>query len=114
MKKFLSVMLLIFAIIFVGAQKVSAYDNYIGTYHTGYSAYIMTETIWYNTYYPADATKVSCTIRACKGNSTIYITYNYWKDYNTWYYSNSQGYSGYIDSSANISRKALYYILSRN
>lgn len=113
MKKIL--MALIFAVcIFSIQSKVFAYDDYIGVYHTGYNAYIMTETIRYNTYYPADSTKVSCTIKAISGNDVIYISYDYWKDYdNYWHYSNSQGYSGYIDSSANISRKALYYILGR-
>ena len=113
-KKILAVTFFSIIIFFSAQNKVEAYEDYIGTYHTGYEAYIMTEKIWFNTYYPADATKVSCTIKAYKGRSILYITYDYWKDYNnSWHYSNSQGYSGYVDSSANISRKALYYVLSR-
>ena len=112
MKKIIFAMLI--TVLIQAANTCSAYDNYLGDYHTGYHAYIMTETINYNSYYPADATRASCTIKTINGNDTIYIDYNYWKDYNNlWRYSNSQGYSGYIDSSANISRKALYYILGR-
>ena len=115
MKKFLSILILSAILILSVNEKVFAYDDYIGVYHTGYNAYIMTETIRYNSSYPADATKVSCTIKALGEGRTLYITYDYWKDYsNSWHYSNSQGYSGYVDSSANISRKALYYILSKS
>jgi len=113
MKKFFSATFFLMTFIIFNGVCI-AYDFYIGEYHTGYKAYIMSETIRYNTIYAADATNAACTIRAVKGNSVLYIDYRYWKDYdNVWHYSNSQGYSGYIDSSANISRKALYFILSR-
>ena len=113
MKKVLALMFLSAILIFSAQEKVFASDVYLGDYQTGYAAYIMTETINFNSYHPADATKISCTIKALGEGRTLYITYDYWKDYNnSWHYSNSQGYSGYINSSANISRKALYYVLS--
>ena len=112
MKKFLlAIFFLLTLVNFSGV--CNAYDSYLGEYHTGYKAYIMSETIRYNTIYAADATNAHCTVKAIKGNDVIYIDYDYWKNYNnSWQYSNSQGYRGYIDSSANISRKALYFILS--
>ena len=113
-KRLAMTMLIAVSLIIVGgsSNKADAYNVHIGTYSTGYEAYIMTETISFNSAYAADATSAYCTIRAIKGNSVLYIDYNYWKDHNNnWRYSNSQGYSGRIGSSANISRKALYYIL---
>ena len=113
-KKIFMMVFFVASLVVINGQNnlAEAYNVHIGTYSTGYEAYIMTETISFNSAYAADATSAYCTIRAIKGNSVLYIDYNYWKDHNNnWRYSNSQGYSGRIDSSANISRKALYYIL---
>ena len=113
-KKIVSVVILLMSVFFIFGQnnKAEAYDVYLGDYSSGYHAYLMTDTIVIPNVAPADARKISCTVKGVLGDSILYITYNFYKDdYNNWKYYNSQGYSGYIDSSANISRKALYYIL---
>ena len=109
MKKIFSVLLLTAIIILVsGQEKVSAYDYYIGTYATGLKAYAMTETL----HFESRAT-FQCRVKAANSSGKIVSYIDYWYDGGagvrpTW--SNSQGYSGYVDDGkGNISKKLYDY-----
>ncbi len=110
MKKFLITVLVTFAIIFSCTDnRAEAYDYYLGDYHTGLKAYVMTETLYFESMRTFHAT-----VKAVNSSGRVV-------DYITYYfdgapgqpetYSNTQGYSGLV-SSGNISRKLFEYAMS--
>ena len=96
MKKFLSVMLLAAMLIFVGGQeKVSAYDYYVGTYSTGFQAYVMTETLHFYGNYRWYTVRV----KATDGRQIVYVDYSFdGAAGRRETFKNSQGYSGVVES----------------
>ena len=94
MRKVMLTMLLVVAVIIVGAQnnRAEAYDIYVGTYDSGLKAYLMTEYINYNGYRTFD-----CTIKAT-GYMTVYVDYSFWNyaGESHFHFKNSQGYSGIV------------------
>ena len=102
MKKILSVIILITAIIFVsGQEKVFAYDVYCGTYSDGNAAYLMTETVS-GVFYD-----FTCRVKAVKNRAVTYINYRFqWtggKSFPT--FTNSQGFSGRVDETVPVTSK---------
>ena len=112
MKKFFSAV--IFAtMILIGSQNnfASATDIYIGTYHTGYQAYVLSDTLYFSEI--ERYRDFSITVKAVKGNDIIYIDYEIWSagPGKPFQFKNSQGYSGYVDK-GNISKKLRDYGLN--
>ncbi|MBR1647895.1 MAG: hypothetical protein IJ685_14155 [Selenomonadaceae bacterium] len=105
MKKFLSVMILAAAIIFVGQNNhAAAAEVYVGTYSDGDAVYLLTETI----YHPLRRS-YKCTVRA--GRS--YIDYRFLcnDDHTVWSYTNSEGYRGSVyDGSSPVASNILNYM----
>ncbi len=102
MKKFFVTMFLAVALVFIGTQ-AEAREVYVGTYSDGTDVYILTETIGsmdgerYQWYF--------CDVRA--GND--YLHY----DFEGNRYSNSEGYSGYInDGSSPVAAAIHRYIIN--
>lgn len=109
MKKFLITVIVTFAIIFSCTDnRAEAYDYYLGDYHTGLKAYVMTETLYFEDYRNFHAT-----VKAVNSSGRVveYITYYFEGaagEQPT--YSNSQGYSGRVFD-GNISRKLWEYAM---
>ena len=90
-KKFFSVMILAAIIFFCGQNNFAqAKDIYVGTYNSGYEAYLMTETIRTND------SEMYCKIKAVYGGDIIFVNYKFSFGRGI-YYENSQGFSGKCD-----------------
>ncbi|MBR6012634.1 MAG: hypothetical protein IK062_02485 [Selenomonadaceae bacterium] len=104
MKKVLSMMVLMVALIFAGNCQAEASEVYVGTYSDGNPVYVLTETVGM---YPAGAGLYYCTVRA--GNA--YLKYEFWAESAVWKYKNSEGYHGFVyDGSSPIAANILNYI----
>lgn len=90
-KKILSSLLLVFALVLVGAPSPSAEasDYYIGTYGDGTNAFLVTQSISISSYRPYTFT---CTVKYA-GN---YLYYSFFPSNGNPYYRNSEGYEGYV------------------
>ena len=94
MKQLCMMMLLTITLILVGGQvnQAEAYDQYCSVYKDGNEAYLMTETIR-----GSKESNFTCTVKAVKGRSVIYIDYKFWLvEYDGWYFSNSQGFRNQV------------------
>ena len=93
MKKFCGVLFLTVALLVVGSynNNVEAYDNYMGTWRSGYDAYLMTETM------KTGRGEFKCVVKAVKGKDVIYINYNFWIG-KGWIFSNSDGVTNSVDN----------------
>ena len=93
MKKVFPTLLLALTLIFVGGQfnQAEARDYYVGTWRSGYDAYLMTETM------RTGPSEFKCTVKAVKGRDTLYINYNFWMD-RGWIFSNSDGVTSSVDT----------------
>ena len=97
MKKFLFAAALIVGFVasqFIVTSRVEAADYYVGTWSTGYKAYLMTETISLER---KDYMDYRCTVKAINGSDVLYIQYSFWEDRKyrlIEHFSNSQGFSG--------------------
>ena len=102
MKKIFSVMILAAALILIcGQEKVFAYDVYCGTYRDGNKAYLMSETVRGN------YQDFTCRVKAVKnGTVTVYIDYHFFWHNAAPYYSNSQGFEGYLPGRGDNNPKA--------
>jgi len=96
MKKFFCVMLLATIIIFIGGQnKTFAYDYYVGTYSTGFHAYLMTDTLHFYGNYRWYTVR----IKASNGRQTVYVDYSFdGAAGRRETFKNSQGYGGVVES----------------
>ena len=108
MKKFFATVFVAFAVIVSCGQgnRAEAYDYYLGDYHTGLKAYVMTETF----YFESRAT-FQATVKAVNSSGKVVDYIKYYFDGGAGQpptYSNSQGYSGLV-SEGNISRKLWEY-----
>lgn len=109
MKKILSAV--IFSVmILISSQNnsASATDIYLGTYHTGYQAYVLSDTLYFSKI--ERYRDFSATVKAVKKNDVIYIDYEIWSagPGEPFQFQNSQGYRGYVDN-GNISKKLFDY-----
>mgnify|MGYP003571385969 CR=1 FL=1 len=110
MKKFLSVMLLALAIVFIGNQvEAAGYGEvYVGSYSDGTSIYLLTDSVQKEVW--AHTSGYSCKVRAGRDH----LDYTFWLDagnYRTWRYENSEGYSGNVyDGSSPVAAAILNYI----
>ena len=86
MKKFLSVMILAMALIFVGNSQAEAREVYVGSYSDGTTVYLLDDTV------AGGPSSFSCTVRA--GSSYLY--YDFYMRGGSPYYKNNEGYSGYV------------------
>ena len=96
MKKFFAAIL--FAVmIFIGNSSANAQDVYVGTSNTtGWDCYLMTETM-----HEINVNRFEVTLKmVTRSRSIKYLDYTFWRDNGgaSWWFSNSQGYSGKVDS----------------
>ena len=94
MKKFFAVAALVLGIFIAQISQAEAADVYVGTYSSGYKAYLMTETIRIER---RDYMDYSCRVKAVNGGDVIYVDYSFWEDRQRRvieHFKNSQGYSG--------------------
>ena len=113
MKKFLSAMILVAAIVFVVAPNNSAEarDVYIGSYSDGDAVYLMTETVQK---LRVGGGGYTCTVKVGSGSRLTYIDYVIAFSHPDWGYRNSEGYRGNCyDGSSPIAAKLCDY-LQRN
>ena len=93
MQKLFSILLLALTLIFLGGQfnQAEARDYYVGTWRSGYDAYLMTETI------TTGRSEFKCTVKAVKGRDIMYIDYHFWIG-RGWIFSNSDGITSSVDT----------------
>ena len=91
-KKFFAAMILAIAIIIASGQTyaASAAEVYVGNYSDGTAVYLMTNTVVIRSWQPC---RFGCRVRA--GND--YLTYDFYPVNGSPYYSNSEGYAGYVN-----------------
>ena len=110
MRKVFFAILLAVTLILVSGQnnQAEASEVYVGSYSDGTSVYLMTETIKERNY--SDSVHYWCTVRAGRD----YLNYEFWAGASyssTWYYKNSEGYSGAVyDGSSPVAAAILNYI----
>ena len=105
MKKFLSVMILAVALLFVGGQDntAEAYEVYMGSYSDGTAVYLLTESIQQVGGYRW----CGCKVRA----GYDYISYSFYHNFGNPTYENSEGYKGYcFDGSSPVAAAIWNYI----
>ena len=110
MKKFCEVLIVAVVILVVGSHNnhAEARDVYMGTWRSGYDAYLMTETVKSDVV--SNAQNHWCTIKAVKGNHVMYIDYRfYWTRIN-WQFSNSDGVNNVVSSQTPIEKNVLRFI----
>ena len=103
-KRVVMVIVLIVAITFAGSQnnQAQAYDKYVGKYPSGYSAYLMTETL------SGSAFAFKCTVKAKYGSDVIYVYYEFWQG-RSMYFKNSQGYLDSVYNNNPVELKIFEY-----
>ena len=110
MRKIFATMVLAVALIFVAGQtnQAEAYDRYVGTWRSGYDAYLMTETLRVN------YSNFDCTVKAVRGSSVMYIDYHFYGmdgDRSAfWYFSNSDGVNNSVDNGTSIEKNILSFV----
>ena len=109
-KRFSLMLVLITAFIIInGNNPVEAREVYVGSYSDGTAVYLLDETIKERNY--SNSVRYWCTVRAAQD----YIDYEFWAGSNsssTWYYKNSEGYSGAVyDGSSPVATAILNHIL---
>ena len=109
MKKFFAVFFLAAALVVVGqATKAEAAEVYVGSYSDGTAVYLLTQTVTERNY--SDSVRYWCTVRA----GSDYLDYEFWagaSDSWTWYYRNSEGYSGRVyDGSSPVAAAICNYV----
>ena len=104
-------MFLALALIFVSGQanQAEAYDKYVGTWRSGYDAYLMTETVYSGT--ANNAAFHECTIKAVKGRSVQYIDYRFYWTHSEWRFHNSDGVDNAVRNGTAIEKNTLLYIV---
>ena len=111
MRKFFVTMMLAVALVFIGSQ-AEAREVYVGTYSDGAAVYLITETVHINQRNPGGL-GFTCRVRAGRD----YLTYRFWisgdtaRDRNT-HYENSEGYSGYVNSSSPVAVAIYRYVMN--
>ena len=107
MKKFLSVMLLVAAIVFIGNPQAQAYERRVGTYSDGSPVFLLTETVNIRSYSPY---RFTCTVRAGRD----YLDYSFYPYNGSPYYRNNEGYSGYVFGGASPVAANIYRFVTSN
>ena len=106
MRKVFFAMLLAVTLILIGTQnnQAEASEVYVGSYSDGTAVYLLTDSIRSNG--RQGIQDYTCRVRAGRD----YLFYNFWYG-NSWEYSNSEGYSGYVyDGSSPVAAAILNYI----
>ena len=111
MKKLCGIFFLLMALVLAGSQnnRAEAYDQYVGTWRSGYDAYLMTETI--HSGIADNAAFHQCTIKAVKGRSVQYINYEFYWTHSEWRFHNSDGVDNAVRNGTAIERNTLLYIV---
>ena len=112
MRKFFVTMMLAVAIVFIGSQ-AEAREVYVGSYSDGTDVYLLTESISMGRPSPSGL-QFTCQVRA----GGDYLNYRFYGvGYNMYNrrmrYENSEGYSGYVDSSSPVAA-AIYSWVSNH
>ena len=90
-KRIFVAMVLAVALIVAGGTntKAEAGEHYVGSYSDGTSVYLLTHTVSIRSYSPYSFT---CRVRAGRD----YLNYSFYPSNGSPYYSNSEGYSGFV------------------
>ena len=107
MKKFCEVLIVAVVILVVGSHNnhAEARDVYMGTWRSGYDAYLMTETVRV-----IKMNNFDCTVKAVRGNSVMYINYNFYISNYAWRFSNSDGVDNYVRRATSIEKNVLDFV----
>ena len=110
MKKFYGILILTVALLVVGSydNRAEAYDNYMGTWRSGYDAYLMTETI--ESGIVSNAQHYWCTVKAVKGSHVMYIDYEFYWTHSEWRFSNSDGVDNAVKTGTSIEKNIMRFI----
>ena len=105
-KKFFAAMIVAFALVVAGQTSTAeAGEVYVGTYSDGTAVYLLTETIQ-----PLSRGDFSCKVRAGRD----YLTYRFGLRSGSWYYTNSEGYEGWVyDGSSPVAANICDRVLGR-
>ena len=103
-------MFLAVALIFVVGQsnQAEAYDHYVGTWRSGYDAYLMTETV--RSQVVNNAQNYWCTVKAVRGSSVMYIDYNFYWTHSEWRFNNSDGVNNAVRTATSIEKNIMRFI----
>lgn len=87
-----SFLLVLAALLMIGigqAPTAEAYPVYVGTYSDGSDAYLLTDTVYIQSRHPYT---FRCTVRYYN----TYLEYSFFPSNGSPYYTNSEGYEGYV------------------
>lgn len=109
MRKFLGVFVLAVALILVGGQnsQAEAAEVYVGNYSDGSPVYLLTNSVYINSYRPYSFT---CRVRA----GYDYLSYSFFPVNGSPYYRNSEGYEGYVNGGASPVASSIYRYVVNN
>ena len=109
LKKLTSLLILAIALMFVTAQdnRVEARQQYVGSYSDGSDVYLLTETVIIQSRHPYS---FNCTVKV----GYDYLDYSFFPYKGSPYYRNSEGYEGYVNSSASPVASAIYRFVVNN
>ena len=98
------------ALVFAGSQnnRAEAYDQYVGTWRSGYDAYLMTETV--RSQVVNNAQNYWCTVKAVRGYSVMYIDYNFYWTHSECRFHNSDGVNNAVRTATSIEKNIMRFI----
>ncbi len=107
MKKFCGVFFLTVALLLAGSydNRAEAQDVYMGTWRSGYDAYLMTETV-----NVISEISFNCTIKAVRGSSVMYIDYNFYWRRGGWRFHNSDGVDNAVHNGTSIEKNTWDFV----
>ena len=107
MKNFLATIFLAVMVILFGSydNRAEAQDIYMGTWRSGYDAYLMTETV-----NVISEISFNCTIKAVRGNSVMYIDYNFYWRRGGWRFYNSDGVDNAVHNGTSIEKNTWDFV----
>lgn len=106
-KKLFAAMILAFALVVAGQTNAEAGEVYVGSYSDGTSVYLLTHTVSIQSYSPY---RFTCRVRA----GYDYLSYSFYPYNGSPYYSNNEGYSGYVNGGASPVAASIYRYVVNN
>lgn len=103
-RKFLAVMILATALIFVGTDQASAAEVFVGSYSDGSKVYLLTNTVVIKNYRPYT---FNCRVRAGRE----YLNYYFFPRNGSPYYRNSEGYEGFVNEYSPVADNIYSYVV---
>ena len=100
MKRLLATVLLAFSLLFIGSQdnQAEAREVFMGRYNDGTAVYLLSESL------AGGGSNFTCTVRA----GYDYLYYHFYYRNGSPYYSNNEGYQGYVFGGASPVAAAIW------